>query len=56
MEIEDGIERYYRNLIADEIDDCLYNSRLENEEERQKARWFNEGMKYAGMIARFGLM
>jgi hypothetical protein len=56
VDIEDGIEQYYRNLIADEIDDCLYNNRLEDEEEILKSRWFNEGMKYAGMIARFGLM
>lgn len=52
--IEDSIEKYYRGLIADDIDNCLYNSKSEDNEEQRQVYWFNQGLMYASMVARFG--
>jgi hypothetical protein len=54
MDIEDSIEKYYRNIIADNIDNCLYNSKSEDDEEQRQVYWFNQGLMYASMVARFG--
>ena len=54
FDIEDSIEKYYRSLIADDIDHCLYNSKSEDDEEQRQVYWFNQGLMYASMVARFG--
>ena len=54
-DIEDGIEKYYRNLVADDIDSCLYSSYSESLQEAQQVYWFNQGMRFASMIARWGI-
>ena len=52
--IEDSIEKYYRNIIADDIDNCLYTSKSEDDEEQRQVYWFNQGMMLASMVARYG--
>lgn len=52
---EQQIEKYYRSIVADDIDKCLYQSRSEDNEELRQVYWFNQGLMYASMIARFGL-
>jgi hypothetical protein len=54
-DIEDSIEKYYRHLIADDIDNCLHNSSSKDPDEMKQVYWFNQGMMYAAMIARWGL-
>ena len=53
-DIEDSIERHYRNMAADDIDSCLYNTTSEDPDEIQQAYWFNQGMMFASMVARWG--
>lgn len=54
FDIEDSIEIYYRNLIADEITDSLLHS--ENDDSNiERVKWFNEGLRFAVMIARSGI-
>lgn len=54
-DIEDSIEKYYRNLIADEIDSCLRSSYSENPDEMNQVHWFNQGLRFASMISRWGI-
>lgn len=54
FDIEDSIEKYYRNSIADDIDNCLYTSKSEDDEEQRQVYWFNQGMMLASMVARYG--
>lgn len=54
FDIEKSMEKYYRNIIADDIDNCLYNSKSEDEEEQRQVYWFNQGMMLASMVARYG--
>lgn len=54
-DIEDGIEKHYRNLVADDIDNCLRNEYSESLQETQQVYWFNQGLRFASMIARWGL-
>ena len=54
FDIEDSIEKYYRNIIADDIDNCLYTSKSEDDEEQRQVYWFNQGMMLASMVARYG--
>lgn len=51
--INDGIEQYYRSLIAQDLDDSLlyYHADDDNSD---RIRWFNEGLKFASMIVRNG--
>lgn len=54
FDIEDSIEIYYRNRIADEITDSLLHS--ENDDSNiERVKWFNEGLRFAAMIARSGV-
>ena len=53
-DIEDGIEKYYRGLIADDIDCSLYHTISEDPEEVRQVYWFNQGLMFASMIARWG--
>lgn len=54
FDIEKSMEKYYRNIIADDIDNCLYSSKSEDEEEQRQVYWFNQGMMLASMVARYG--
>lgn len=54
FDIENSIEKYYRNSIADDIDNCLYTSKSEDDEEQRQVYWFNQGMMLASMVARYG--
>jgi len=54
FDIEKSMEKYYRNIVADDIDSCLYTSKSEDEEEQRQVYWFNQGMMLASMIARYG--
>lgn len=54
FDIEKSMEKYYRNIIADEIDNSLYASKSEDNEEQRQVYWFNQGMMLASMIARHG--
>ena len=54
FDIEKSMEKYYRNIIADDIDNCLYTSKSEDEEEQRQVYWFNQGMMLASMVARYG--
>lgn len=54
MDIEDSMEKYYRNMAADDILDCLYSSPSSDPGEQQQVYWFNQGMQLAAMIARYG--
>lgn len=54
FDIEDSIETYYRHRIADEITDSLLHS--ENDDSNiERVKWFNEGLRFAAMIARSGV-
>lgn len=53
-DIEDGIEKYYRNMVADDIDICLYNTPSQDQTEINQVYWFNQGLMFASMIARWG--
>lgn len=53
-DIEDSIEKYYRNMVADDIDSCLYSTSSEDPNDIQQVYWFNQGMMFASMIARWG--
>lgn len=52
-DIEDSIENYYRQLIADDIENSLYRRHSEESISDQQAYWFNNGMRMAAMIARY---
>ena len=54
FDIEDSIEIYYRHRIADEITDSLLHSQSDDDNV-ERVRWFNEGMRFAAMIARSGV-
>lgn len=54
-DIEDGIEKYYRNIVADDIDNCLYATSSKDPDEMRQVYWFNQGLMFASMIARWGL-
>ena len=54
FDIEKSMEKYYRNIIADDIDHCLYTSRSDDEQEKKQTYWFNQGVRFAAMIARYG--
>ena len=54
-DIEDGIEKHYRNLVADDIDSCLRSAYSENTDEMNQVYWFNQGLRFASMVARWGL-
>lgn len=54
FDIEDSMEKYYRNIVADDIDSCLYNTTSEDPDEQQQVQWFNQGLMFASMIARWG--
>jgi hypothetical protein len=54
-DIEDGIEKYYRHMIADDIDTCLHSTASKDPDEMKQVYWFNQGMMFASMIARWGL-
>lgn len=50
-DIEDSMEKYYRQLIADDIESSLY--RPYSEKDDPQTYWFNQGMRLAAMIARY---
>jgi hypothetical protein len=52
-DIEDSIEKYYRQLIADDIESSLYRRHSEESITDQQMYWFNNGMRMAAMIARY---
>ena len=54
-DIEDGIEKHYRNLVADDIDSCLRSAYSESLQEAQQVYWFNQGLRFASIIARWGI-
>lgn len=41
-------------MIADDIDSCLYNTPSEDQDEINQTYWFNQGLMFASMIARWG--
>lgn len=53
FDIEKSIEKYYRQLIADDIESSLYRRHSEESISDQQAYWFNNGMRMAAMIARY---
>jgi len=53
LDIEDSMEKYYRQLIADDIEDSLYRRHSEESVSDQESYWFNNGMRMAAMIARY---
>ena len=52
-DIEKSMENYYRQLIADDIEDSLYRRHSEESVSDQESYWFNNGMRMAAMIARY---
>lgn len=52
-DIEDSMEKYYRQLIADDIESSLYRRHSEESISDQQTYWFNNGMRMAAMIARY---
>lgn len=53
LDIENSMEKYYRQLIADDIESSLYRRHSEESISDQQAYWFNNGMRMAAMIARY---
>lgn len=53
-DIEDGIERYYRQMIAEEIISCMHG-KYEDDKLDQQVYWFNQGISFASMVARWGV-
>lgn len=53
LNIEDSMEKYYRQLIADDIESSLYRRHSEESISDQQTYWFNNGMRMAAMIARY---
>lgn len=53
LDIEYQMIKYYREKIAQEIEDCLY-AESEDKEYSDHTRWFNEGLRHAIIIARYG--
>ena len=54
FDIEDELESYYRQIIAEEIDSCKHG-KYEDDELDQQIYWFNQGIAFASMIARWGV-
>ena len=52
-DIEDSIENYYRQRIADDIESSLYRRHTEESISDEQTFWFNNGMRMAAMIARY---
>jgi hypothetical protein len=48
------MEKYFRSLIADQIDEALYHQTQEERRPENEVYWFNNGMRLASIIARFG--
>jgi hypothetical protein len=55
MDIEDSMMMYYRERVAEEIENCLYTPQDNDPVQIEQAKWFNFGLRYAVMIARHGL-
>jgi hypothetical protein len=53
-DIEKSMENYYRQLIADDIDNSLYRRNSPESISDEQIYWFNNGMRMAAMIARYG--
>jgi len=49
-----AMEKYFRSLIADQIDDSLYRQNQEERRPENETYWFNNGMRLASIIARYG--
>jgi len=52
-DIEKSMENYYRQLIADDIDNSLYRRNSPESISDEQIYWFNNGMRMAAMIARY---
>ena len=52
FDIEQSIEDYYRNIIANDIEDSLYSRHSQESISDKETYWFNCGMRMAAMIAR----
>jgi hypothetical protein len=55
FDIEKSMEKYYRNLFADDIDENTYHTISEDPGEQQQVYWFNQGMMLASIIVRWGM-
>ena len=53
-DIEKSMENYDRQLIADDIDNSLYRRNSPESISDEQIYWFNNGMRMAAMIARYG--
>lgn len=54
MDIEDSMEQFYREKVGAEIDSSLL-TRLSDDTHIERIKWFNEGLRFAAMIARNGV-
>jgi len=54
MDIEDSMEQFYREKVGAEIDSSLL-TRLSDDTNIERIKWFNEGLRFAAMIARNGV-
>ncbi|MGA0233798.1 MAG: hypothetical protein ACO3MB_13110 [Saprospiraceae bacterium] len=53
-DIEKSMENYYRQLIADDIDNSLYRRNSPESISDEQIYWLNNGLRMAAMIARYG--
>jgi len=51
MDIEEEILQHYREMFAQEIEDSLFHG---HEDFSQETYWFNQGLRYAVMVLRYG--
>lgn len=42
-------------MAADDIDSCLYTTSSKDQDEIKQVYWFNQGLMFASMVARWGL-
>jgi len=51
--VDDLIGNYYREQIAQELEQSLFSQYVSNEFEEQ-TKWFNQGLRYAIILIRHG--
>lgn len=53
-DIDDMIGKYYREKMAQELEESLFSKFAGNDYE-QETKWFNQGLRYAIIIIRHGI-
>jgi hypothetical protein len=52
--VDDLIGNYYRELIAQELEQSLF-SEFSGRDDEEQTKWFNQGLRYAIILVRHGI-